>query len=127
MHVPHQPLRILPFWRVDWNTLYEIDPTEENVRAGYFGGSSLFSATSESSRLAVDVVWRPEDDPAGEYILQVFYVPWERTESGRRRKDIPIDYQDARLVHEVRTRDRLALVRELEAVFLNRDRWVEHN
>src|SRR5437879_3319612 len=57
VEVPYQPLRVPTGWRIDWNTLFELDPTEENVRGGFFGGSSLFSATHEGNRLWVDVEW----------------------------------------------------------------------
>lgn len=124
--VPYQPLRIPPGWRIDWNTLFEVDPTEDTARAGFFGGSSLFAASNEHLRLSVDLEWRPEDDPAGEYLLSVMYVPWERTENGRRRKG-ELNYRNARLVHSFRTRVRAELVTELETVFLGRPEWIEHN
>lgn len=125
--VPYQPLRVPTGWRIDWNTLFELDPTEKNVRRGFFGGSSLFSATHEALRLWVDVEWRPEDDPTGEYCLRVEYAPWERTERGRRRKGVPLHFGNARLVHEFRTRDRAELVRELEAALRARPEWIEHS
>lgn len=127
MNTVLQPLRVQPGWRIEWNTLYELDPTNENVQAGFFGGSSLFYATYLSCRLAVDVEWRPEDDPNGQYNLRVEYLPWERTEEGRRRKGVPIDFRNARVVHEFSTRIRLELVRDLEAVFCIPREWVENN
>ncbi len=125
MDVPYQPLRVSPGWRISWNTLFELDPTEENVRRGFFGGSSLFSATHEHKRLWLDVEWRPEDDPAGEYRLKVEYAPWPRTADGRRREDEPLDFSGARAVHEFRTRDRAELVRALEAALVTRREWEE--
>ncbi len=122
-----QPLRIPGGWRVSWNTLFEVDPTPENVAHGYFGGSSLFAATHESLRLQLDLVWQPEDDPEGEYRLIVEYAPWLRTPNGRRRKDVPLDFRNARLVHEFSTRDRIELVRELEKSLRGRSEWIEHS
>lgn len=127
MDVPLQPLRVQPGWQIDWNTLFELDPTEANVQAGFFGGSSLFSATNKHWRLWVDVEWRPEDEPAGEFQLRVECVSWERTENGRRRKGVPLDFRNAKVVHQFRTRSRVELVRELKSVFCIRDEWVEHN
>ena len=124
---PLQPLRIPPGWRIEWNTWFEIDPTTGNVRAGYFGGSSLFMATHEARRLYLDLEWRPEDDPAGEFVLTVHYTPWLRTESGRRRKNAPVDRSTARLVFEFRTRDRSMAVREVEAALVGRAEWQEPN
>lgn len=122
---PLQPLRIPARWRVEWNTWFELEPTAENVQAGYFGGSSLLMATDEPGRLYLDLEWRPEDDPAGEFVLTVHYAPWLRTEGGRRRKGVPADRSTARLVFEFRTRDRAAAVREVEAALVGRSEWQE--
>lgn len=121
-----QPLRIPPGWRINWNTLFEIDPTPESCAAGYFGGSSLFMASDEQRRLFIDLEWRPEDDPAGSYFFKVMYVPWERTESGRRRH-VKLDRRQARVVFFCETRSRIELVRELEAALVGRPDWIEHN
>jgi hypothetical protein len=127
VEVPFQPLRIPPGWRVNWNTFFELDPTEDNVRAGFFGGSSLFAASNDHLRLAVDLEWRPEDDPAGQYLLWVLNVPWTRTENGRRRKGTPINWRDARTVYEFRAKTRAEIVTELEAALRSRPEWIEHS
>ena len=127
MKIPLQPLRVCAGWQVGWNAFFELDPTEANIRAGYFGGSSIFSATNHDRRLHVDVEWRPEDDASGEFCLTVDYVPWQRTATGRRRKGVPLDFRDSTIVHDFRTRSRTELVRELEEVFRIRDEWIEHN
>lgn len=121
---PHQPLRVPVGWRVDWNTLYELDPTEENVRRGFFGGSSLFLATNSGRRFCIDVEWRPEDDPTGCYRLLVLYAPWPRGESGRRRKDEPLAFDWVAPLHEFTTRTRAELVAELEKWLLRCATWV---
>jgi hypothetical protein len=122
-----QPLRVPGGWRVGWNTLHEVDPTAENVGRGFFGGSSLFAAVNEGLRLSLDLEWRPEGDPDGEYRLTVVYAPWLRTANGRRRKDVPLDFGASRVVHEFRTRDRAELLRELEAALITRSQWIEHS
>lgn len=126
---PLQTLRIPAGWRISWNTLFELDPTDENVRRGFFGGSSLFNAVHEGLRLRLDLAWQPEDDPAGEYRLTVEYAPWPRTASGRRRKDLPVEFnaESTVVAHEFCTRDRAELVRELEAALVTRSEWVEHS
>lgn len=122
-----QPLRVPAGWRVGWNTLFELDQTEENFRQGFFGGSSLFSAVNETLRLRLDLEWRPEDDPAGEYQLTVEYAPWPRAANGRRRKDVQLDFSGARVVHEFCSRDRAEVVRALESALVSRSEWVEHS
>lgn len=108
---PLQPLRIPAGWRVDWNTLLEVDPGNADEA---FGGSSLFMATNEGRRFRIDVEWRPEFDPNGSYRMRVEYAPWERTERGRRRTDLALHFRDAEVVHELETRSREELVRELD-------------
>jgi hypothetical protein len=117
-------LRVPTGWRIDWNTLFELDPTEENVRRGYFGGSSLFSATHENRRFWIDVGWRPEGDPAGCYRMRIEYAPWERTERGHRRKNVELHFRNAEVVHEFQTLSRGELVRELENWLLRCAEWV---
>jgi len=119
-----QPVRVPSGWRIDWNTLFDLEPTEENARRGYFGGSSLFLATHEQRRFQIDVEWRPEDDPGGRYEMRVEYAPWLRTDRGRRRKGPAPAFRDAELVHEFQTRSRAELVQELETWLLHCAEWV---
>ena len=119
-----QPLRIPAGWRIDWNTLCEIDPGEESVRRGFFGGSSLFSAVHEQRRFWLDVEWSPEDEPDGCYRLRLEYAPWPRTEAGRRRKDEALHFRDGEVVHTAETSLREELVRELEATLRRCVDWV---
>lgn len=123
-----QPLRIPAGWHIDWNTLFDLDPTEENVRHGYFGGSSLFFAIHAHRRFQIDLEWRPEDDPAGSYQLRVEYAPWLRTERGRRRDkgEFP-DFTGSEVVHQFQTLDRSEIVRELEAWLLRCANWVRES
>jgi hypothetical protein len=76
-----QPLRVPAGWRIDWNTLYEVDPSDEQINAGYFGGSSLLLASHVHRRFLTDVGWRPEDDPEAASASRS-YTP---RGSGRRR------------------------------------------
>ena len=122
-----QPLRIPPDWTIDWNTFFEIDPTPDATAAGYFGGSSLLAAHSSGLRLAIDLEWRSEDDPNGQYHLLVYYAPWPRTETGKRRKGAPLDFRDSKVVHVLDTRSREKVVAELEMVFAEGGKWSEHN
>jgi hypothetical protein len=122
-----QPLRVPAGWRIDWNTLAEIDPSETAVRDGWFGGSSLFLAIHDSRRTLIDLEWRPEDDPNGEYVLKVLHAPWERTPGGQQDHagTEPVSYRNGVPVHEFRTRDRFALVAELESLLASDRGWVE--
>jgi len=109
-------------WFINWHNLLELDPAD--AEGGAFGGSSLFRATHEQCRFLIDVEWRPEFDPEGSYRLYVEYAPWERDERGRRRKDAPLHFRDAEVVHRFETRSRTELVRELEAWLWRGATWV---
>lgn len=78
-------------------------------------------------RLAIDVEWRPEDDPEGRYYLSVRYARWKRTEDGRRQKNIPLDFSDAEVVYRMETQSRQELVQRIEEVLRGRDEWSEQN
>lgn len=108
-----QPLRVPAGWLINWNVLDEAEPGEEHA----YGNSSVFMATHEARRFRIDVEWRPEFDPEGSFRLVVEYAPWERTERGRRRTDVPLHFRDAEVVHRFETRSHAELVREL-------DRWL---
>ena len=123
-----QPLRIMPGWTIDWNSFFEVDPTSEAIAEGYFAGSTLLAAHSNHLRLAIDLDWHPaDDDPCGRYYLTVYYAPWHRTETGRRRKNVPLDFRDSQVVHEFVTQCREKLVNELEMVFAEGGKWSERN
>lgn len=124
---PYQPLRLPPGWLVDWNTFSEHDPTIENVKADWFGGSSLFTAINTHLRLIINVTWSPEDDPDGKYLLLVKSIPWKRTDTGQRIKEATLDFTQVVTGFEYQTTDRLELVHQLEQAFIGNPQWVEAN
>lgn len=106
-----QPLRVPAGWTIGWNNLY----TTSKVEEGDFGGSSVFYAFNEGRRFSIDVEFRPEFDPTGRFELTVMYQPWPRTERGRRRTDLPFQFDsNAELVHAHETALYGELVDELE-------------
>lgn len=115
-----QPLRIEGGWRVGWNTLYvDLDPN-----AGDLGGSTIFYAANEGRRFIIDVMFRPEFDPNGRFILEVTYVPYLRTEKGRRR-DVPFArHAGDQVVHTFETRSYAELVEHLEQQLARCSIWV---
>jgi len=106
------PLRIPSGWSISWNEL-DINSTPE---AGDLGGSSLFLAVNEGRRFIIDVMFRPEFDPSGSFVLEVRYRPWPRTDKGRRRKDVPFHTApiDDDVVHTSETRSMAELLERLQ-------------
>lgn len=105
-----QPLRIEGGWTVGWNTLYvDLDPN-----AGDLGGSWIFHAFHEGRRFIIEVMFRPEFDPNGSFVLEVTYVPYLRTENGRRR-DVPFArHAGDQTMHSFQTRSYPELIEHLE-------------
>jgi hypothetical protein len=115
-----QPLRVPAGWAVGWNTLY-VSSKAEN---GDFGGSSIFSAVNQGRRFWIDVEFRPEFDPEGYFELTVHYQPWPRTERGKRRTDVPFQFDgDAEVVHTFKTQAYAELVDELETWLARCTTW----
>ena len=106
------PLRVPSGWQIAINDL-DINARPEE---GGFSGSSLFLAVNEGRRFIIDVMFRPEFDPNGSFILEVRYRPWPRTEKGRRRNDIPFEQApvDDQIVHTFETRLMPELIEQLQ-------------
>lgn len=106
MIVPLQPLRVPAGWLMSYNNaLWEIDPDRAlvpiNKRWLYFKEDMLQMSHSRANRL-LDVGFVPEGDVEdGQYKL----VLYEGDFLGR-------------LIHQYKTRDRLALVAEIERLLL---------
>jgi hypothetical protein len=81
------PLRIPSRWAVDFNNLVELEAPEalsDADREAYLSQDllSLRSTAPEgahTSGLVVDVGWRPDGDPAGQYLLHVVGPGWDET------------------------------------------------
>ncbi len=106
------PLRIPGGWCIGWNTL-DINSKPED---GDLGGSTLFFAVNEGRRFLIDVMFRPEFDPNGSFIMEVTYRPWPRTEKGRRRKDVPFSPggDNDQMVHTFEARSMTEMVEQLQ-------------
>jgi hypothetical protein len=104
-------LRMPSGWTIGWNAL---DASMETDLSG-IGGSSVFNATNKGRRFNIDIMFRPEFDPAGSFHLIVIYQPWPRTERGRRRNGVPFAFDDtAEEVHRFETRSYAELLEHLE-------------
>jgi len=64
-----QPLSIEAGWYIAYNQLYEMDPIKGLEY--YFEGSSLLILQNKWRLKLIDVKWRPEHDPNGEYQVEV--------------------------------------------------------
>jgi len=106
MDIPLQPLRIPSSWTVVFNEgLYEIDPAPESIPENkhlWFFKEDMLWLQHADQKLHLDVGWFPSGDLVqGEYHLVL-------AESDKYEKPI----------REFRTRDRSALVAEIERLLL---------
>lgn len=105
MEAPLQPLRLLPGWKITFNSLFEIDPAADQIPANHhswFLKEDMLQAEHQDRDRLLDVGWYPDGDlDRGEYALHVHQGDWV-TE---------------RLLHEFRTRNRQSLVAEIERIF----------
>ncbi|GGO04339.1 hypothetical protein [Saccharibacillus kuerlensis] len=102
-----QSLRIPAGWKVDVNTLYELEPSLQTI--DWFSGSILFSAVQRKLGYEVYVRWEPQSDPAGVFFLQRYLLKYE--EQGD-------SVLEGYFVDEQRIGDRQRLVERLEAYML---------
>lgn len=104
-------------WTINWNGLYEIDPTKENVEAFLFTSSTLLSVVHHRKRLLVDVAWLPPDDPEGRFVVELYHAPITNklNKNNKNNNFEEINYfRDGLLVSSFETRTRVELVNYLE-------------
>ncbi|MDP3368358.1 MAG: hypothetical protein Q8M32_00745 [Brevundimonas sp.] len=86
--------------------------------AGGICGTILFLAWNNGRRFKIEVICEPELDPNGSFLMTVLYQPWPRTDRGRRRQDLPFEFdKNEQTIHTFETRSYRELLPELE-------RWI---
>lgn len=104
-----QPLRIVSGWSVDWNLFFEIDPSDETMR--YLDSSSLLHLTNNAARRAIDLDWRPEGNPEGNYYLRVINL-YEKENPRTKKIELEGDWEN--LYFEFTSKSRVKVVKEIE-------------
>ena len=114
-HVRLEPLRIPSGWMIGINSLDD----DLHSETGGICGTVLFLAWNEGRRFKIEIGCEPELDPNGSFLMTVVYQPWPRTDRGRRRKDLPFEFdENVQTVHTFETRSYRGLLTELE-------QWIE--
>jgi hypothetical protein len=91
----------------------EIDPHPDQISA--FGGSSMLYARNDHSRRAINLEWRPEEDPDGEFILQVINL-YEEFNHQTNKVELSGIWDDP--FFEYTSRNRMEIVDEIERLML---------
>jgi len=103
-----QPLRVSAGWNVEWNIFYEVNPSKKNME--YFAENLLY-ITSNQKKRAIELQWKPEDNPDGEYVLKVINLE-EEFNSSTNNFSLSGDWGNPHLIF--RSKNRIEIVSKLE-------------
>ena len=71
LYEEYQPLKITAGWKIERNLFFAVDPSEDTM--GYFVRNLLF-LSNEHKNQYIELEWFPEDDPNGEYRVNVYHL-----------------------------------------------------
>jgi len=91
----------------------ESDPGQDNMSD--FSGSSLLHLVNQGIKRAINLEWRPEEDPEGEFILRVINLI---EEYNPHTKNIDLSGIWDKPHYEYRSKSRLEIVAEIERLML---------
>ena len=119
LYEEYQPLRISSDWKVERSLFFAVDPSEDTM--SYFTKYLLY-LSSDSRNQYIQLSWFPEDDPNGEYILEVFHI--KHRYDNYHKKVLPqVDYTNSHLVFK--SKKRLEIVAKLEHLMFFLDYYKE--
>ena len=75
----YQPLRVFPDWKITWNCFFKDEVIKNRA---HLAGNLLF-AISENRKRYLELVYKPEDTPDGEFILSVINLQEEFIEASK--------------------------------------------
>lgn len=101
---PLQPLRVPGGWHITVNTLFEVDPGPDTMQ--WFSSALLLWGSCRDSGYGFNSHFEPEDDPQGEFVLEMGRVAYDR--HGKAVKDSEV------FLGEFRTRSKAAFVARVE-------------
>lgn len=108
LYEEYQPLRISSDWRVERSLFFAVDPSEDTM--SYFTKYLLY-LSNDSRNQYIQLGWFPEDDPNGEYVLEVFHI--KRRYDNYHKEVLPeVDYTNPHLVFK--SKKRLEVVAKIE-------------
>jgi hypothetical protein len=113
----YQPLRISSDWKITLNCFFEIDPSTETM--SYFAENLLF-LNSERRNRSIELQWKPEDDPTGEYVLKVINLYEEYSEVTKKVHQIG-DFGKPHL--SFRSKSRIEIVEKIEYLMFSLDEY----
>lgn len=71
LYEEYQPLRISTGWKLERNLFFAVDPSKDTM--GYFVRYLLFLSNEQRNQY-IELEWFPEDDPNGEYRINVYHL-----------------------------------------------------
>ena len=73
---PLQPLRVPGGWSITVNTLFDVEPGPATMQ--WFSSALLLWGHCRDSGYCFNSHFEPEDDPDGEFVLEMFRVRYDR-------------------------------------------------
>lgn len=101
---PLQPLRVPGGWHITVNTLFEVDPGPDTME--WFSSALLLWGHCRDSGYCFNSHFEPEDDPQGEFVLELGKVAYDRHGKAVHGSETCLG--------EFRTRSRAAFVARVE-------------
>lgn len=105
---PLQPLRVPAGWHLSVNTLFEVDPAPNTMQ--WFSSALLLWGHCRASGYCFNSHFEPEDDPDGQFVLELARVAYDRQGRAVKGSDI--------FLGEHRTRSRAEFVALVERFML---------
>ncbi|KAB8041546.1 hypothetical protein [Janthinobacterium aquaticum] len=105
---PLQPLRVPAGWQITVNTLFEVDPGPDTMQ--WFSSALLLWGHCSASGYCFNSHFEPEDDPQGQFVLELARVELDRNGKAVKVSDT--------LLEERRTRSRAQFVAWVEQFML---------
>ena len=101
---PLQPLRVPGGWHITVNTLFEVEPGPDTMQ--WFSSALLLWGHRRDSGYCFNSHFEPEDDPDGEFVLEMGKVDYDRHGKAVKGSEV--------FLGEWRTRSKAAFVERLE-------------
>lgn len=106
---PLQPLRVPGGWTISVNTLFEVEPGPDTMQ--WFSSALLLWGHCRDSGYCFNSHFEPEDDPEGEFVLELCKVSYDRQGKAVKGSEV--------LLGDFRTRSKAQFVERVEQFMTN--------
>lgn len=112
----YQPLRVFPDWKITWNCFFKDEVIKNRA---HLAGNLLF-AISENRKRYLELVYKPEDSPDGEFILSVINLQEAYIEASK-SIELTGDWGNPHFIFT--SKNHAEIVSKIEELFFNLDTY----